>query len=549
MKTEKKIKKVRFSQFSKILNSISKNELLDSKDSILEKNYLLAPLKIKKYKSKNSTIFTERLDDTSRFSLKHKFKDLLKLFSKNAKNKIDLSIEKKGYFLKKKKILKENLHPKLVIDRKSLIFNSKNLNINKIELFNQNFKLKNKKISFTKITKNLQIKKIFNNFEKKQEIKKFCIIIFRTINNKDIILKQSLKNNHKLLQNQIGFFLNENFEKFLNFIKNTEILNLIYKMLIVERIVIICLFTIFKDNPNIIKFVKVILNVLKDNWIIFKFILFYELKINNDLNIDIFKKVFCKNIPLVLEKDFNVDKSVKMLEKNFKKIEKNYKTFKKSYPVKVNKKFSKILKSPKNCSINKTTIKIYRYLALYSIKIKNLTKVPQKNLLQKKYFITENRKISKKLTLVLDMDETLIHYDVDTSKAYNRPYLQKFLQTLSKYYELIIFTAGKKYYADEVINNFDKNKLIDFRLYRKHTDLVDGVNIKNLSKIGRNLKSIIIIDNIKENFSLQKCNGIFIEGFYGEENDRELFKLLNPLLRFLIRYTKKIFIYERRKRC
>lgn len=355
MKTEKRNKKVRFNQFSKILNTISKNEFLDTKNNSFEKKYLLAPLKIKKFKSRNSTIFTERVDDTNRFSLKHKFKDLLKLFSKNSKTKTDFSVEKKWYFLKKQKNLKENLSPKL-IERKFLVLNEQSSSLHKNDNLKKHKLVNLKKISFSHITKKFITKKIFNNFEKTNDLKKFCTIIFRIINNKNIILKESLKNNHKLLQNQIGFFLNENFSKFLTYIKDIPIFNLIYEMLILERIVIICLFTIFKENLNILKFAKVILNNLKDNWITIRNILYFDLKQSTDLQILIFEKIFCKKTKIKLKKNFDIDKAVEKLTNTLSKITKNYKIFKKSFPKNIKKKFEKIQNQKQEISDRKSVV-------------------------------------------------------------------------------------------------------------------------------------------------------------------------------------------------
>jgi TFIIF-interacting CTD phosphatase-like protein len=53
--------------------------------------------------------------------------------------------------------------------------------------------------------------------------------------------------------------------------------------------------------------------------------------------------------------------------------------------------------------------------------------------------------------------------------------------------------------------------------------------IKDLSKIGRNLKKTIIIDNVKENFLLQPNNGLHISNFLGDEKDSELLNLANDL--------------------
>lgn len=46
-------------------------------------------------------------------------------------------------------------------------------------------------------------------------------------------------------------------------------------------------------------------------------------------------------------------------------------------------------------------------------------------------------------TLVLDLDETLIHYN-DEGFYLIRPGVPTLLSELSKYYELVIFTAARK---------------------------------------------------------------------------------------------------------
>ena len=50
--------------------------------------------------------------------------------------------------------------------------------------------------------------------------------------------------------------------------------------------------------------------------------------------------------------------------------------------------------------------------------------------------------------------------------------------------------------------------------------------IKDISRLGRDLSKIIIVDNMPQNFRLQKENGIFIKTFYGEDtNDTALIEL------------------------
>jgi len=139
-----------------------------------------------------------------------------------------------------------------------------------------------------------------------------------------------------------------------------------------------------------------------------------------------------------------------------------------------------------------------------------------------------------KFTLVLDLDETLVHYVEDEESAYIliRPGAENFLEELCKYYELVIFTAATQDYADFVLNELDKNTRISYRLYRQHTSQNEySNNIKDLSKIGRELTKVLIIDNVKDNFQLQKENGLHIKDFYDDVNDTELVDIQEELIR------------------
>ena len=67
-----------------------------------------------------------------------------------------------------------------------------------------------------------------------------------------------------------------------------------------------------------------------------------------------------------------------------------------------------------------------------------------------------------------------------------------------------------------------ERKLIQYRLYRQHASFTNGVYIKDLSKLGRDLKKVIIVDNVKENFTLQRENGIFIKTWINDFEDKVL---------------------------
>ena len=146
---------------------------------------------------------------------------------------------------------------------------------------------------------------------------------------------------------------------------------------------------------------------------------------------------------------------------------------------------------------------------------------------------------NKPYTLVLDLDETLIHFKANPNNEESgtikiRPYLYQFLDSIKKYYELVVFTAATQEYADPIINalEYNKKKYFDYRLYRIHTIIIDNDFVKDLSKLGRDLSRIIIVDNMEQNYKLQKNNGITIRPFWGKDNeDSALIDLLDILLK------------------
>ena len=140
---------------------------------------------------------------------------------------------------------------------------------------------------------------------------------------------------------------------------------------------------------------------------------------------------------------------------------------------------------------------------------------------------------TKPFTLVLDLDETLITCRLDERGRYilfQRPYLYMFLKELKNLYEIILFTAGTQEYADPILNIIEKDEtFFEKRLYRQHSIIIGNLFVKDLNMLGRNLNKVIIVDNMPQNFRLQKENGIFIRSFCGDNNDTALRDLL-PIL-------------------
>ena len=139
----------------------------------------------------------------------------------------------------------------------------------------------------------------------------------------------------------------------------------------------------------------------------------------------------------------------------------------------------------------------------------------------------------KDLTLILDLDETIMSFiyindDNQEGLLRIRPYLNNFLNLLKEYYEIVIFTTATQNYADPIIDNIGirRGKYFNYRLYREHCTIINNDIIKDISLLGRDLSKIIIVDNIQQNFKLQKENGILISSFWGEDdNDKVLLRL------------------------
>ena len=176
-----------------------------------------------------------------------------------------------------------------------------------------------------------------------------------------------------------------------------------------------------------------------------------------------------------------------------------------------------------------------------------------------KYFLPPNK--TKKKTLVLDLDETLVHsqffefsipsditikieiekeiYDIHVLV---RPGVEKFIEIMKDYYEIIIFTASISKYADILMNIIDPNNYCPYRLFREHCSFINNNYVKDLTKLGRNLKDIIIVDNSPLSYSFHPNNGLPILSWFDDYNDFEL-ENITPILIFLSKvYDVRNFI-------
>ena len=162
----------------------------------------------------------------------------------------------------------------------------------------------------------------------------------------------------------------------------------------------------------------------------------------------------------------------------------------------------------------------------------------------------KEKEFENKKTLILDLDETLVHssftpfekndiiLEVDFEGImYNiyvlvRPFAKEFIINVSKYFEVVIFTASIPKYASPLLDILDKQKNIKHRLYREQCTFINGLYIKDLKRLNRPLKDLIIVDNSPLAYAFNEENGLPIKTWYDDYSDNELQKIL-PLIIFL----------------
>lgn len=153
-------------------------------------------------------------------------------------------------------------------------------------------------------------------------------------------------------------------------------------------------------------------------------------------------------------------------------------------------------------------------------------------------------------TLVLDLDETLVHCSRSSGSRSGpppanpdlivmfddqpapglvlfRPFVHQFLEAASKAFEVVVFTASQQSYADKVCNALDPSgTLIEHRLYRQHCTEHRGAFFKELGLMNRPLRQCILVDNSPISVACNADNSVLISSWYDDPNDQELYDLL-----------------------
>ncbi|TMW96554.1 hypothetical protein EJD97_007184 [Solanum chilense] len=173
------------------------------------------------------------------------------------------------------------------------------------------------------------------------------------------------------------------------------------------------------------------------------------------------------------------------------------------------------------------------------------------DILERPNILPNESETCKPITLVLDLDETLVHSTLEhcddadftfpvffSMKEHivyvkQRPHLHTFLERVAEMFDIVIFTASQSIYAKQLLDILDPDgKIISRRAYRESCIFSDGSYTKDLTVLGVDLAKVVIVDNSPQVFRLQVNNGIPIKSWFDDPSDSALISLL-PFLETL----------------
>ena len=105
---------------------------------------------------------------------------------------------------------------------------------------------------------------------------------------------------------------------------------------------------------------------------------------------------------------------------------------------------------------------------------------------------------------------------------------------MGRHADLVLWTSAQDSYTSELVEELDPtgSRFLAVLTREACTDLQDGSYAKDLRILGRPLERTLLLDDCMPSFLFQPDNGIPLQPFFGDKDDRAL-PLLIPLLRGL----------------
>ncbi|KAK3569072.1 hypothetical protein QTP86_021520 [Hemibagrus guttatus] len=107
-----------------------------------------------------------------------------------------------------------------------------------------------------------------------------------------------------------------------------------------------------------------------------------------------------------------------------------------------------------------------------------------------------------------------------------RPHVDEFLKRMGELFECVLFTASLAKYADPVSDLLDKWGAFRCRLFRESCVFHRGNYVKDLSRLGRDLNKVIIVDNSPASYIFHPDNAVPVASWFDDMSDTELLDLI-----------------------
>lgn len=161
-----------------------------------------------------------------------------------------------------------------------------------------------------------------------------------------------------------------------------------------------------------------------------------------------------------------------------------------------------------------------------------------------KHLLPPRKEGDRKKCVIIDLDETLVHSSfkpvsnadfvvpveiegvIHQVYVLKRPHCDEFLRRMGEMFECVLFTASLSKYADPVADLLDKHGAFHARLFREACVFHKGNYVKDLSKLGRDLNRVVIIDNSPQSYIFHPDNAVPVTSWFDDPNDTELLELI-----------------------
>ena len=129
-------------------------------------------------------------------------------------------------------------------------------------------------------------------------------------------------------------------------------------------------------------------------------------------------------------------------------------------------------------------------------------------------------------TLVINLEGILLSKDFQAGQGvilHLRPGFNKFIEEMSKKYEIVVYSSEDSQFLTEAIQTIDPNmRFFQWCFGREFMVKKDGKQIKDLSLLNRDLRKVVVVDFDSENYNNNNPNLLIVDKYNGEERENNL---------------------------